>query len=54
VSFYETSRGAAPALDFLKECPAPVRQRLLAIVVAVRDGPPFSFAPSNMWHGYAR
>jgi hypothetical protein len=50
VSFYETSGGAAPALDFLKECPAPVRQRLLAIVVAVRDGPPFSFPSSNMWH----
>jgi hypothetical protein len=50
VSFYETSGGAAPALDFLKECPTPVRQRLLAIVVAVRDGPSFSFPPSNMWH----
>jgi hypothetical protein len=50
VSFYETPDGAAPAMDFLAACPRPVRQRLLAIVVAVRDGPPFSFPPSNMWH----
>lgn len=50
LAFYKTSGGEAPARAFLLDCPQPVREMLLAIMVAVRDGPPPSFPPSRMWH----
>lgn len=50
VAFYKTARGEVPAREFLLNCPDPVRQMLLAIVVAVRDAPPPAFPPSRMWH----
>ena len=50
LAFYETAKGLAPARSFLLDCPQPVREMLLAIVVAVRDAPPPSFPPSRMWH----
>ena len=50
VAFYRTAKGLAPARSFLLDCPQPVREMLLAIVVAVRDAPPPSFPPSKMWH----
>jgi hypothetical protein len=51
LAFYLTAGGAVPAREFmLRTCPQPVLQMLLAILVAVRDAPPPSFAPSNMWH----
>lgn len=50
VAFYRTTKNAAPAREFLLGCPQPVREMLLAIVVAVRDAPPLSFPPSKMWH----
>ena len=50
LAFYRTVKGLAPARSFLLDCPQPVREMLLAIVVAVRDAPPPSFPPSNMWH----
>jgi hypothetical protein len=49
-SFYRTAAGEVPARAFLEGCPQPVQQMLLAIVVAVRDGPPPAFPASNMWH----
>src|SRR5665213_1680454 len=50
LAFYRTSEDTAPAREFLLGCPQPVREMLLAIVVAVRDAPPPSFPPSKMWH----
>ncbi len=50
VAFYRTTKDTAPAREFLLDCPQSVREMLLAIVVAVRDAPPPSFPPSNMWH----
>ncbi|HEY5342885.1 MAG TPA: hypothetical protein VIJ66_04415 [Solirubrobacteraceae bacterium] len=50
VAFYRTAEEMAPARKFLLGCPQPVREMLLAIVVAVRDAPPPSFPPSKMWH----
>jgi len=50
LAFYRTAKGLAPARSFLLDCPQPVREMLLAIVVAVRDAPPPSFPPSRMWH----
>jgi hypothetical protein len=50
LAFYRTAKGLAPACGFLIGCPQPVREMLLAIVVAVRDAPPPSFPPSKMWH----
>lgn len=50
VAFYRTAKDTAPARKFLLGCPQPVREMLLAIVVAVRDAPPPSFPPSKMWH----
>lgn len=50
VAFYRTAKDTAPAREFLLGCPQPVREMLLAIVVAVRDAPPPSFPPSKMWH----
>lgn len=41
---------AFPPQEFLRDCPRPVREMLLAILVAVRDAPPPSFPPSGMWH----
>lgn len=50
LAFYRTALGSVPAREFLLSCPQPVREMLLAIVVAVRDAPPPSFPPSRMWH----
>jgi hypothetical protein len=50
LAFYKTAKDTAPAREFLLGCPQPVREMLLAIVVAVRDAPPPSFPPSRMWH----
>lgn len=50
LAFYRTAKDAAPAREFLLGCPQPVREMLLAIVVAVGDAPPPSFPPSKMWH----
>ena len=50
LAFYRTAKDVAPAREFLLGCPQPVREMLLAIVVAVRDAPPPSFPPSKMWH----
>jgi hypothetical protein len=50
LAFYRTAKDIAPAREFLLGCPQPVREMLLAIVVAVRDAPPPSFPPSKMWH----
>ncbi|HEY7932435.1 MAG TPA: hypothetical protein VID48_01305 [Solirubrobacteraceae bacterium] len=50
LAFYRTAKDTAPARKFLLDCPQPVREMLLAIVVAVRDAPPPSFPPSKMWH----
>jgi len=50
LAFYRTAEGGVPAREFLLNCPQPVREMLLAIVVAVRDAPPPSFPPSRMWH----
>jgi hypothetical protein len=50
LAFYGTAENLAPAREFLLGCPQPVREMLLAIVVAVRDAPPPSFPPSKMWH----
>lgn len=50
VAFYKTKSGEVPARDFLVDSPDSARQMLLAIVVAVRDGPPPSFPPSKLWH----
>lgn len=50
VAFYKTKGGEVPAREFLVDCPDSARQMLLAIVVAVRDGPPPSFPPSKLWH----
>ncbi|MGA2163180.1 MAG: hypothetical protein ABSH36_01780 [Solirubrobacteraceae bacterium] len=50
LAFYRTAEGGVPAREFLLSCPQPVREMLLAIVVAVRDAPPPSFPPSRMWH----
>jgi hypothetical protein len=50
LAFYRTAKNTAPAREFLLDCPQPVREMLLAIVVAVRDAPPPSFPPSRMWH----
>jgi hypothetical protein len=47
---YATADSQVPARDFLPGCPEPVREMLLAILVAVRDAPPPAFPPSNMWH----
>jgi DNA-binding phage protein len=38
-----TGDGGAPAQEFLLDCPQPVREMLLAILVAVRDAPPPAF-----------
>ena len=43
LAMYMTADGGVPSRDFLMACPPPVRQMLLAIVVAVRDSPPPSF-----------
>jgi hypothetical protein len=50
LAFYATADGRVPAQEFLLDCPQPVREMLLAILVAVRDAPPPAFPPSNMWH----
>ncbi len=50
LAFYKTAKGVVPAREFLLDCPQPVREMLLAILVAVRDSPPPSFPPSKMWH----
>lgn len=50
LAFYMTKDGRVPAREFLGDCPRPVREMLLAILVAVRDAPPPSFPPSGMWH----
>jgi hypothetical protein len=50
VAFYRTAKDTVPARAFLLGCPRPVREMLLAIVVAVRDASPPSFPPSKMWH----
>jgi hypothetical protein len=50
LAFYRAAEGSVPAREFLLSCPQPVREMLLAIVVAVRDAPPPSFPPSRMWH----
>jgi hypothetical protein len=50
LAFYRTAKDTAPAREFLLGCPQPVREMLLAIVLAVRDAPPPSFPPSKMWH----
>ena len=50
LAFYRTAKDTTPAREFLLGCPQPVREMLLAIVVAVRDAPPPSFPPSKMWH----
>jgi hypothetical protein len=50
LAFYMTKDGRVPAREFLSDCPGPVREMLLAILVAVRDAPPPSFPPSGMWH----
>jgi hypothetical protein len=44
LAFYKTAKDLAPAREFLLSCPQPVREMLLAIVVAVRDAPPPSIA----------
>jgi hypothetical protein len=49
VAFYKTAAGAVPAKDFLEDCPQPVQEMLLAIIVAVRDAPPPAFPTSAMW-----
>jgi len=51
LAFYLTTSGEAPAREFLmRACPSSVFQMLLAVLVAVKDAPPPSFPPSNMWH----
>jgi hypothetical protein len=50
LAFYLTEEGCAPGREFLLACPRPVREMLLAILVAVRDAPPPSFPVSQMWH----
>lgn len=50
LAFYMTKDCRVPAREFLSDCPGPVREMLLAILVAVRDAPPPSFPPSGMWH----
>lgn len=48
--FYAEKDGSVPAQEFLDACPMSPRQMLLAIIVAVTDGPPPSFPPSMHWH----
>ncbi len=50
LAFYMAKDGRVPAREFLRDSPGPVREMLLAILVAVRDAPPPSFPPSGMWH----
>jgi hypothetical protein len=50
LAMYQTASGEVPSRTFLLECPKSVRLQLLAILIAVRDGPPTSFPASNMWH----
>ncbi len=50
LAFYMESEGRVPGREFLLACPQPVREMLLAVLVAVRDAPPPSFPASRMWH----
>lgn len=49
VLFYRDAQGNVPADDFLDDCPANVRARLMAVLDAVAEAPPPQFSGGGRW-----
>lgn len=49
VVFYRDAQGNVPADDFLDDCPANVRARLMAVLDAVAEAPPPQFSGGGQW-----
>ena len=50
VVFWMPTQNQVPAREWLLTVPRPVRLMMVAIVDSVRDGPPPSYLPSELWH----
>lgn len=49
IVYYQTRKGAAPALDFLAESPTKVRATMIAVLDAVAEAPPPRFSGGGLW-----